>query len=127
MSKLIIFPQFSPLPQCTDTANVVENIRNWIERGKEETLTLYCRPDNSEIGYRFARDEDFLETIEQEQTILRRKLKIIFTRHAHTTSPSWYPLHFTTRKITAEIHYNGAVHQYKNDNQLRLFLKANTI
>ncbi|MCS2956961.1 hypothetical protein NXX53_06675 [Bacteroides salyersiae] len=75
MSKLIIFPQFSPLPPCTDTANVVENIRNWIERGKEETLTLYCRPDNSEIGYRFARDEDFLETIEQEQTILRRKAR----------------------------------------------------
>lgn len=125
MSKLITYPQFSPLPPCTDAANVTENIRNWIERGKDEQLKLYCRPNDSEMGYRFVRDEDFLETIEQEQTILRRKVKIKFTRYAHASSPSWYPLHFTTRNVTAEIYFNGAAHQYKNDNQLRLFLKSN--
>lgn len=125
MSKLIKYPEFSPLPPSTDAANVVENIQNWINRGKEDKLKLYCRPDNSDIGYRFVEEKDFLETKEEEQTILRRKVRIVFTRYAEVKSIAWYPLHFTTRMITTQVHYNGKVHNYKNDNQLRLFFKEN--
>jgi hypothetical protein len=123
MSKLIKYPEFSPLPPCTDAANVVENIQNWINRREEDKLKLYCRPDNSDIGYRFVEEEDFLETKEEEQTILQRKVRIVFTRYAEVKSIAWYPLHFTTRMITAQVYYNGKVHNYKNDNQLKLFFK----
>lgn len=122
MSKLIIYPEFSPLPK-TDAANVIENIQHWIKNHKKDRLQDFCRPNDSEIGYRFVRDEDFLETKEVEQTILRRKVKIVFTRYAHTTD-HFCPLYFTTRKIIAEVHYKDKVHTYKNDNQLRLFLKS---
>jgi|GEM_PF-4736230 hypothetical protein len=122
MSKLINYPEFSPLPK-TDAANVIENIQYWIKNEKQDRLQNFCRPNDSEIGYRFVRDEDFLETIEAEHTILRRKVKIVFTRYAETKD-HFCPLYFTTRKITAVIHFKGKVHTYKNDNQLRLFLKA---
>jgi hypothetical protein len=113
------------MPPFTDAANVIENIQNWISRGMEHKLRNYCRPDKSEIGYRFVREDDFLETIEEEQTILRRKVHIVFTRYAERSDLSFCPLYFSTRKITAEIHYNGKVHQYKNDNQLKNFLRKN--
>jgi hypothetical protein len=123
MSKLIKYPGFSPLPK-TDAANVVENIHNWINRGMANKLETFCRPAQNETGYRFVNDEDFLETKEEEQTILRRKVRIIFTRYAETRD-HFCPLYFTTREITAEIHCNGKVHHYKNDNRLRLFLRNN--
>ncbi|MDR1504567.1 MAG: hypothetical protein LBT43_19135 [Prevotella sp.] len=124
MSKLIKFPEFSPLPR-TDAANVIENIQNWINKGMEHKLRNYCRPDNSGIGYRFVNEGDFLETIEEEQIILRWKVKIIFTRYVERRDYSFCPLYFSTRKITVEIQYNGKVHHYKNDNQLKIFLKNN--
>ena len=120
-SKLIKYPEFTPLPK-TDAANVIENIQRWIEKGNESRLTTFCRLDNSELGYRFVNDNDFLEKIEEEHTLLRRKVKIVFTRYAESRDHIW-PLYFSVRKITAEIHYNGQVHQYKNDNQLRKFIK----
>jgi len=125
MSKLIKYPEFSSLPPFTDAANVVENIQNWISRGMEHRLRNYCRPDKSEIGYRFVTEDDFIETIEEEQIILKRKVHIAFTHYAERRDLSFCPLHFSTDKITAEIHYNGKVHQYKNDNQLRIFLRNN--
>jgi len=122
MSKLIKDPEFSPLPK-TDAANVIENIRHWVNTDNKISLRRYCRPDDSEIGYRFVRDEDFLETIEMEQTILRRKVRIVFTRYAETRD-HFCPLYFTTGKITVEVHYKDNVHTYKNDNRLRQFLKS---
>lgn len=123
MSRLIKYPEFSPLPPSTDAADVIENIRNWIEQKREDKLKLYCRPDSSKTGYRFVQEEDFLETKEEIQTILRRKVRIVFTRYVEVKSRAWYPLHFTTRMITVQVHHGGRVHNYKNDNQLRLFLK----
>lgn len=122
-AKLIKYPEFSLLPK-TNAANVIENIQRWIEKGKEARLNTFCRPDNSQIGYRFVNDDDFLETIEEELTVLRRKVKIVFTRYADSRD-HLCPLWFSVRKITVEIHYKGKVHQYKNDNQLRLFLRNN--
>ncbi|MDR1716474.1 MAG: hypothetical protein LBS20_11585 [Prevotella sp.] len=122
MSKPIRYPVFSPLPK-TGAANVIENIRLWIKNENKDRLRNFCRPDDSETGYRFVRDEDFLETIEMEQTILRRKVRIVFTRYAETRD-HFCPLYFTTGKITVEIHYKDNVHTYKNDNRLRQFLKA---
>ena len=125
MSKLINYPKFSPLPPFTDAANVPENIQNWINRSKDDKLKLYCRPTDSDLGYRFVCEEDFLETVEEEQVILRCKVKVIFTRYAEVRDRAWCPLHFTTRFIKVEVYYNERIHQYKNDNQLRLFLKNN--
>jgi phage-related protein len=125
MSKLIKYPEFSLLPPFTDAANVIENIRNWINKGMVKSLEYYCRPDNSEIGYRFVTEEDLLETIVEEQTILRRQVKITFIRYAERKDISFCPLYFSTCKITVEIQYNGKIHHYKNDNQLKIFLKNN--
>lgn len=100
MNKLIKYPEFSILPK-TDAANVVENIQHWIKNGRNDCLVNYCRPDNSEVGYRFVRDEDFLETKEEEQKILGRNVKIVFTRYAESRDHFW-PVYFTTRKITAK-------------------------
>lgn len=93
-------PVFKPVPQ-SHLADTIENIENFIKRGKKEQLETLCIPCNgpgSHMGYRFVRSEDLTETIQTEEKFRKVGFKMEHTVHYMALS-SFFPLHFVPYKV----------------------------
>ena len=125
-SKLIKYPTFSALPQ-SEAANVPENITNWINRGKWNMISKFCRPSGMDDGYRFVTTDELCEIKIEHQTLLGKECTLIFSRFVERRDISFYPLWFSEWYVRVDVIYDNQKHTFKNDNQLKKFLRSVTL
>lgn len=125
-SKLIKYPTFSALPQ-SQAANVPENITNWINIGKWDMISKFCRPSGLNDGYRFVTTDDLSEIKIERQTVLGKECTLIFSRFVERRDISFCPWWFSEWYVRVDIICDTQKHTFKNDNQLKKFLRAITL
>lgn len=135
--KILVPPEFVKLP-TTDSANVNENIDNWISRDKQSMLSSFCRtpeqdknkPEDKKKyyryhnGYRFVEDSDFEQSLETIQEVKGISVKCLCVRRVHSTDsfcPLWFMQWYLSLYFT--IGDSERVIDWKSDNQLKIELK----
>jgi hypothetical protein len=123
-SKILIYPKFSPIPQC-NWANVQENVFLWLKKGNTEMIKKFCRKDDSrKSGYRFIRTEDLDETIIATQKIKGIDFEIVWFRRLHASNLSYYPLYFSEWFTTITLRHHDFIFEFKSDNDINNKIKA---
>lgn len=122
-SKLLQVPEFSKLPQ-TNAADVEENIVNWIEKGNRHAIDTFLIPDTKRPnGYRFICDTDLTEIRTVDQTISKVPMSVKYTRKAHRTNVSFYPLWFSEWYVDAVVTIGNESFEFESDAQLKRKIK----
>jgi len=125
-SKLAPLPEFHPLPEYTDAANVEENIKHWIDT-KSANLDMFCRKDSTnKYGYRFVNSEDFKDIIDETRKIMGVDVQFTFTRRVHTTD-HLCPLYFSVWYHAVTYSIGDDTELYVSDAQLKRFVKQHKL
>lgn len=120
MSKLFEYPEF-PAIISSDLADVKENIDNFLETNSHLELLIPapCRYR----GYRFITPADQEKVECRLITINKVELQFKFTRYVESSRDHFCPLRYRLSCIKVEIFYKKLYHEYKNDTQLKKFIK----
>lgn len=124
MSKLLKYPTFKSLPPSTDAANVEENIKFWIEKGKQDKINNYLIPDKSRPnGYRFINSYDLTDKIVVEQVIHKVNITVTYKR-LYYCPDSFCPLYFSELRTDITICINDEqAFEYRSDADLKRKIK----
>lgn len=120
MSKLFEYPEF-PAIISSDLADVKENIDNILEKNSYPELLV---PDACRYrGYRFITPADQEKVECRLITISKLEFQFKFTRFVESCYDRLCPLRYRLAYVKVEIFYKKLHHEYKNDTQLKKFIK----
>lgn len=118
MSKIILKPDFPKMPSGIDSADVKENIDNWLDRGLTQRIETYLVVDpNGHRGYRFLSHSDF-EKITDTTEIELKGVKLQIKYHRLLKRDNFCPLWFSERGWGFFLYYGENQIHYKSDAQL---------